>query len=67
MSRGNDSQIARTLVDYLYYDRTYAWDSSLEKKVEAVTADQALAALRKYIDPAKLTVVTAGSFAGAAK
>ena len=67
VSRGNDSQIARTLVDYLYYDRTYAWDSSLEKKVEAVTADQALAALRKYIDPAKLTVVTAGSFAGAAK
>ena len=66
MSRGNDNRIARTLADDLFYNRTYNWDAEMEKKVEAVTAAQAVAALRKYIDPAKLTVVTVGSFATAA-
>jgi zinc protease len=66
VSRGNDNRIARTLADDLFYDRTYNWDAELEKKVESVTAVQAVTALRKYIDPAKLTVVTAGSFATAA-
>ena len=66
MNRGHDGQVAKTLADYLFYSRTFNWDAELEKKVEAVTAVQAAAALRKYIDPAKLTVVTAGSFATAA-
>jgi predicted Zn-dependent peptidase len=34
----------------------------LEKKVSAVTAEQAAFALRKYIDPAKLIAVAVGSF-----
>jgi zinc protease len=63
VSRGRDSQIARTLADYLFYNRTFNWDAEMEKRAKAVTAVQAAAALRKYIDPAKLTVVTAGSFA----
>ncbi|MGA2857070.1 MAG: insulinase family protein [Candidatus Sulfotelmatobacter sp.] len=66
VSRGRDSRVAGTLANYLFYNRTFSWDTELEKKVEAVTAVQAAAALRKYIDPAKLTVVTAGSFATAA-
>jgi zinc protease len=66
VSRGRDSQVARTLADYLFYNRTFKWDAEMEKKVEAVSADQASAALRKYVDPSKLTVVTAGSFAPAA-
>jgi zinc protease len=66
VNRGHDGQVAKTLADYLFYSRTFNWDAELEKKVEAVTAVQAAAALRKYIDPAKLTVVTAGSFATAA-
>lgn len=66
VSRGRDGQIARTLANYLFYNRTFNWDAALENKVEAVTAVQTEAALRKYIDPAKLTVVTAGSFATAA-
>jgi predicted Zn-dependent peptidase len=37
------------------------------KKVEAITAEQAHAALQKCIDPAKLTVVTAGSIEATAK
>ena len=64
---GYDSVLAGNLANYLFLNRTYAWDAELEKKVESVTAEQAHAALQKYIDPAKLTIVTAGSFAAAAK
>jgi zinc protease len=67
VNRGNDSHIARTLADDLFYNRTYNWDAEMEKKVEAVTAVQAVTALRKYIDPAKLTIVSAGSFGASAK
>lgn len=66
VSRGSDGRVANTLAGYLFYNRTFNWDAELEKKVEAVTAVQAAAALQKYIDPTKLTVVTAGSFATAA-
>jgi zinc protease len=65
VSRGRDGQVAKTLADYLFFNRTFNWDAALENKVEAVTAVQAAAALRKYIEPSKLTVVTAGSFATA--
>jgi predicted Zn-dependent peptidase len=34
-----------------------------KKKIESVTAEQTRAALVKYKDPAKLTIVAAGSFA----
>ena len=37
------------------------------KSRKPVTPEQAHAALLKYIDPARLTVVTAGSFATVAK
>jgi zinc protease len=67
VQRGNDSKLAQDLANYLFLNRTYAWDAQLETKVEAVTPEQAHAALKKYIDPARLTVVTAGSFAAAAK
>jgi zinc protease len=66
VSRGRDSNIATTLATYLFYNRTFNWDAEMEKRVEEVTAAQAVAALRKYVDPAKLTVVTAGSFAALA-
>lgn len=65
--RSNDSIVARSLANYLFFDRTFAWDADLEKKVESVTAEQAHAALQKYIDPSKLTIVTAGSFTSSGK
>jgi zinc protease len=66
VSRGRDGQVAKTLADYLFFNRTFDWDAALENKVEAVTAVQATSALRKYIEPSRLTVVAAGSFANAA-
>jgi zinc protease len=63
VSRAQDAQLARTLATDLYIQRTLAWDAALEKKVEGLTADQILAAMRKYLDPAKMTIVKAGDFA----
>ena len=34
----------------------------LEKKIQALTPEQIVAALRKHIDPKKLVIVTAGDF-----
>jgi zinc protease len=63
VTRAQDPALARTLSTDLYIQRTLAWDAAFEKKVEALTAEQILSAMRKYIDPSKITIVKAGDFA----
>jgi zinc protease len=63
VSRAQDAPLARTLATDLYIKRTLAWDATLEKKVEALTAEQILAVMRKYLDLSKMTIVKAGDFA----
>ena len=46
--------------------RTLAWDAEFEKKIAALTPEQINAAMRRYIDPAKITIVKAGDFAKSA-
>jgi zinc protease len=46
-----------------YQGRTLAWDAELEKKVGALGGDAIPAAMRRHIDPAKMTMVKAGDFA----
>lgn len=67
VSRAQDNELTNALVNGLYLDRTLAWDAGMEKKVEALTPEQILAAMRKHIDPAKITIVKAGDFAKAAQ
>ena len=66
MARAQDASLARTLAAELYLQRTLAWDAGFERKVEALTGPDILAAMRRYLDPAKLTIVKAGDFAKAA-
>ncbi len=66
IARAQDASLARTLAAQLYLNRTFAWEADFDRKVEALTAGRILAAMRSYIDPAKLTVVKAGDFAKAA-
>ncbi len=63
VGRAQDAALSRTLATDLYIQRTLAWDAALEKKVEALTGEQIVAAMRKYLDPAKMTIVKAGDFA----
>ena len=62
VTRAQDGSLARTLETYLYLDRTLAWDEQMEKRIAALTAEGIHEALRRYIDPSKITIVKAGDF-----
>jgi zinc protease len=66
VSRAQDGVLARTLTQYLDLSRTLEWDASFEKKIAALSPDQIRTAMKKYIDPSRLTIVKAGDFAKAA-
>jgi zinc protease len=67
VSRANDRELARTLGGREYLRRTLKWDEALESKVAALTNAQILAAMKKAIDPSKISIVQAGDFAKAAQ
>lgn len=61
--RTQDAELASRLLAHLDSGRTLlTWDKAFEQRVLAVTAQDLRAALRKYLDPAQLTVVAAGDF-----
>lgn len=66
VGRAQDGTLARTLGSYLFIDRTLAWDADLEKKVNALTPAQVQAAMKKHLDPKKMSVFKSGDFAKAA-
>ncbi len=67
ITRSQDASVARMLATELYLGRTFAWDAELDRKVQALTPEQVVAAMRRHIDPAKMTLVKAGDFDKAAK
>lgn len=62
VARSDDAQLASALAQQAYLGRTYSFGADFEAKVQAVTPEQAQAALRKYVDPERLVVVRAGTF-----
>ncbi len=62
IARTQDEALAGRLSSYLYLGRTFAWDEQLERRVAALTPQEVLAAMRKYLDPARLSIVKAGDF-----
>jgi len=62
MARTQDRALAGRLAHYLYAKRTFAWDIDFEAKIAALTPEGVHAALKRHIDPAKLSIVTAGDF-----
>ena len=67
VSRSQDRELAGMLCSNLPVDRPILFEEELDQKVAALSNDEILAAMRKYIDPAKLLVVKAGDFAKADK
>jgi zinc protease len=63
VSRSQERELLGTVADRAFEGRTFAWDADLEAKIGALTPEQIHAAMRRAIDPAKLSVVQAGSFA----
>ena len=49
-------------MSYLVIDRSLDWDRRIEDAIAALTPAQVLAALKRHIDPSRLSVVKAGDF-----
>ena len=63
VSRANDSILASILSSNLYVDRTMAYYADREAQIQALTTADVVNALRAYIKPDRLVVITAGDFA----
>ena len=62
LARSSDASVAGRLVSYLVLGRSFAWDEELERKIAALSPQDVLQALRRHIDPARLSFVKAGDF-----
>jgi zinc protease len=65
VGRSTDSALLALLVSHEQLDRPFTWDADLERKIDALTADQVNAAFRKHIDPNGVSIVKAGDFKAA--
>jgi zinc protease len=54
-------------MSYLFYGKTFADSQEFEDKIAALKPEDVVAAMRRHIDPAKLTIIKAGDFAKVAK
>ncbi|OWW19898.1 hypothetical protein AYR66_10675 [Noviherbaspirillum denitrificans] len=58
-----ERNVAGLLADNLYWQRTMAWREQRDKDYAALTPEQVNAALKKYLDPARMSSALAGDFA----
>lgn len=63
VSRAQDNELAGRLNSYLFFGRTLKWDADLDAKLRALTPEQINAAMRRHMDPTKITIIKAGDFA----
>ena len=61
-NRAQDAGLAAAWVANLHINRTFQYSKEFEAKINALTAAQIVAAFRKHVDPAKISVVKAGDF-----
>lgn len=60
--RAQDAGMAGKLSSYLFLNRTMAFDKTMDERLEKLTLAEVNAAVKKYLDPAKMTFVKAGDF-----
>jgi zinc protease len=63
LSRTSDAALAQILAGTLFASRTMQYHSKFEKDIAELDVAKVNAALRKYIDPARLVIAFAGDFA----
>lgn len=63
VNRSQDTGLVGTMTTRLFQGRTFFWDEKFEDKIESLTGEQILLALRRHLDPAKMTIIKAGDFA----
>jgi len=62
LGRRSDRALAERLAEQLYRQRSFAWDARLERRIATLSAKEVNAALRRHLDPARLSVMSAGDF-----
>ncbi|HEU4935686.1 MAG TPA: pitrilysin family protein [Vicinamibacterales bacterium] len=62
VGRSTDGALLGLMVSHEQLDRPFKWDSDLESRIQALTAEQINAAFRKHIDPNGVSIVKAGDF-----
>ncbi len=65
LSRAQDRELSGRLNNYLFLNRTIAWDAELESRIQALTPEQINTAMRKYLTSDNITIIKAGDFAKA--
>jgi zinc protease len=65
--RAQDGQIMDKLSNYQLFGRTFKYDEEFENRIKALSNNDILAAMRKYVVPEKISIVKAGDYEGAAK
>jgi zinc protease len=65
--RAQDGQIMDKLSNYQLFGRTFKYDAEFENRINALTNNDILTAMRKYVVPEKISIVKAGDYEGAAK
>ncbi len=60
--RADDRALGSMLAENLYLGRTMQFEAEHERKIKDLTPDAVNTALRKHIDPKRLSVITAGDF-----
>ncbi len=63
VSRAQDSELASLLSRYLFVRRTLSFDAAMEERIANLTSAEILAAMQRYIDVAKISIIKAGDFA----
>jgi zinc protease len=62
VARSQDRSVATRLTNYLYWNRSFDWDIEFERRIAALKPNDVRDALRRHLDPKKLTVMKAGDF-----
>ncbi len=60
--RAQDAQLAAKLQSNLYLGRTMAFDKQMDDRLQNLTVADVNAAIRKYVNPEKMSYVMAGDF-----
>jgi zinc protease len=66
VNRNQDAPLASRLAFLAQHGRTMAWDAELQKKVQSLTGQQIVEAMRRHIDLTAMTVMKGGDFKKAA-
>ena len=62
VSRSQDRELCSKLNSYIYLGRSIKWDEEFENKIKALKVEDVNAAMKKWINPNKISFVQAGDF-----